>query len=103
VDGTSIQHAFRGERTTRRDGHGPNFCGLAFPLVGPGGERLGAVVLDFVFWMHFIKPVYVVEAFEPGRAGILIAVTGLVGYVIGGAFTLLWNRLNRHATPPAIG
>jgi hypothetical protein len=52
--------------------------------------------LDFVFWMHFIKPVYVVEAFEPVRAGILIVATGLVGYVIGGVFALLWNRLHRH-------
>jgi len=52
-------------------------------------------LLDFVFWMHFIKPAYVVEPFEPVRAVMLIVVTGLVGAVIGGAFAFLWNRIHR--------
>jgi hypothetical protein len=54
---------------------------------------LAQPLIDFVFWMHFIKPVYVIEPFNPGRAAILIAVTATVGYVIGCLFALLWNRL----------
>ena len=52
-------------------------------------------LVDFVFWMHFIKPVYVVEQFEPMRALILIAVTALIGYVIGSVFAFVWNHFHR--------
>ncbi len=51
-------------------------------------------VIDFVFWMHFIKPVYVVEPFALGRALVLIAVTAAVGYVAGGALAAIWNRVH---------
>jgi hypothetical protein len=52
-------------------------------------------VIDFVFWMHFIKPVYVVEPFSAGRAVTLVVVTAIVGYILGSAFALLWNRVRR--------
>ncbi len=52
-------------------------------------------VIDFVFWIHFIKPVYVVEPFELVRAAILIVVTAGIGFVIGSAFALVWNALHR--------
>ena len=52
-------------------------------------------LIDFLFWIHFIKPVYVVEPFEIGRAVILVLVTAGIGYVVGLAFALLWNRLHR--------
>jgi hypothetical protein len=32
--------------------------------------------IDFIFWIHFIKPVYAVETFNPARAAILVVVTG---------------------------
>ena len=51
-------------------------------------------LIDFLFWIHFIKPVYVVEPFEIGRAVILVLVTAAIGYVFGVAFALLWNRLH---------
>jgi hypothetical protein len=54
---------------------------------------LAQPLIDFAFWMHFIKPVYVIEPFNPGRAAILIAVTATVGYSVGYLFALLWNRL----------
>lgn len=50
---------------------------------------------DFVFWMHFIKPVYVIEPFAPMRSVILIAVTAAVGGAIGYCFAWLWNRIHR--------
>ena len=52
-------------------------------------------LIDFVFWMHFIKPVYVIEPFDVTRAVILIVLTAVVGYVMGSAFALLWNRARR--------
>lgn len=57
--------------------------GLAQPLV------------DFLFWIHFIKPIYIIEPFEIGRAAILVAVTSGIGYATGLVFALLWNRLHR--------
>ena len=56
---------------------------------------LAQVILDFVFWMHFIKPVYVVEPFEIGRAVILVLVTGAIGFFAGAGFGLIWNALHK--------
>ena len=47
--------------------------------------------IDFVFWMHFIKPIYVIRAFDPMTAIVLIVVTAVIGFVIGGVFGVLWN------------
>jgi hypothetical protein len=52
-------------------------------------------VLDFIFWAHFLKPVYVVEPFEPARVPILLALTGVIGMMIGAFFAWVWNRLHR--------
>ena len=56
-------------------------------------------VIDFVFWMHFIKPTFVIEPFSFDRAIVLIVVTSVVGYVMGGCFGLLWNRLRGQNAP----
>ena len=56
---------------------------------------LAQKVIDFVFWMHFIKPPYQIEVFDPARAAILVGVTagvGLVGGIVGGA---IWNAFHR--------
>jgi hypothetical protein len=56
-------------------------------------------VIDFVFWMHFIKPAYVIEPFAISRAAILIVLTAGIGFVIGSVFALVWNAL--HLERPA--
>jgi hypothetical protein len=56
---------------------------------------LAQPLIDFVFWMHFIKPVYVIESFAIGRAAILLVITTGVGFVIGSIFALIWNALHR--------
>ena len=53
--------------------------------------------IDFVFWLHFIKPVYVIQPFNPATAAILIVVTAAFGFVIGFVFAVLWNRFHRRA------
>jgi polyferredoxin len=57
--------------------------------------RLAQPVIDFVFWMHFIKPIYVIEPFEIVRAAILLIVTAGVGFIVGSVFALIWNALHK--------
>ena len=52
-------------------------------------------VINFVFWMHFITPIYVIEPFGFGRAILLLVVTAAVGFVFGSVFALAWNALHR--------
>lgn len=52
-------------------------------------------VIDFVFWLHFLRPVYVVGSFNPGIALILIAITAAIGYAFGYLFGALWNWVHR--------
>lgn len=52
-------------------------------------------IIDFIFWAHFIKPIYVIEPFEIGRAVILLVLTSAVGFAIGAAFALIWNALHK--------
>ena len=51
-------------------------------------------VLDFICWVHFIKPVFDVESFEAGRALILLALTVCYGFTIGYILAMLFNKLN---------
>src|SRR4030095_13041978 len=52
---------------------------------------LAQPIMAFVFWMHFIKPVYVVESFAFNRAILLVVVTSAIGYALGSIFALAWN------------
>ncbi len=51
-------------------------------------------LLDFVFRIHMIDPVYVVSAFDAGTAATLVAFTALIGYVVGVVFAWVWNKLH---------
>ena len=51
--------------------------------------------VDFVFWLHFIKPVYVIGPFNISTALLLIVITTTIGYVTGVVFGVLWNRFHR--------
>ncbi len=52
-------------------------------------------VIDFIFWIHFIKPVYVIEPFSLGRAALLVALTGGIGFAVGALLAAVWNALHR--------
>jgi len=56
---------------------------------------LAQPLIDFILWIHFIRPVYVVERFNVGTALLLIGVTAAVGYGVGWCFAILWNKLHR--------
>jgi NADPH:quinone reductase-like Zn-dependent oxidoreductase len=81
---------------------GPNKSGLVLGSLVGGWHLLWAIVvavgwgqpwIDFIFWLHFLKPVFVVEPFAIGRAIVLILVTAAIGYLMGLLGAVFWNRL----------
>ena len=81
-----------------------NQAGLVMALLLGGFHLMWAMIvasglaqglMNFIFWLHFIRAVHVIETFEPLRAAGLVLLTSIIGYVIGSVFALLWNRLNR--------
>jgi len=82
----------------------PYKAGLVFAALGGGWHLLWTLLVglhwaqpfaDFIFWIHFIKPVYVIEDFSIGRAAILIVVTSVIGYIAGYCLGWLWNWIHR--------
>lgn len=51
-------------------------------------------VIDFIFWAHFIEPIYVIEPFEFTRAVALLLLTVSIGFVLGLVFAWVWNALH---------
>ena len=58
-------------------------------------------VVDFVFWIHFYKPILRVEPFDFSVAVILVATTGLFGFMVGAAAAIAWNQLHNRPGKPA--
>jgi hypothetical protein len=52
-------------------------------------------IIDFIFWAHMIRSIYVVKAFDPVAALTLIVITSVIGYVFGYVGAVLWNKLHR--------
>lgn len=52
---------------------------------------LAQALTDFVFWAHFISPVYHIEPFDISRAAILVAFVFMVGLIVGTVATAIWN------------
>lgn len=82
----------------------PNKTGLLFGTLLGASHAIWAsfvalgwaqAIVNFVLWMHMIKPVYVVAPFSLWIAVILIAVTGAMGYFGGFVLAALWNWLDR--------
>jgi hypothetical protein len=53
-------------------------------------------LLNFVLWMHFIQPVFVIRPFSFAPAAMLIVFTCIVGFVFAFVFAGLWNKLHRY-------
>lgn len=79
----------------------PHSVGLAFAvflgafhalwalLVWTGGAQW---LLDFVFRLHMITPVYQVVAFSLSTAAALVLLTAATGYASGWFIGLVWNQ-----------
>lgn len=53
----------------------------------------GQSVLNFFFWMYFIKPIDLIEPFQSTRALTLVAISSTIGFVLGSVAARLWNRI----------
>ena len=58
------------------------FLGFAKPL------------LDFIFCLHFLRVQFDIPPFDLGNAIMLVIVTGIIGYIIGRVFCVLWNYVH---------
>jgi hypothetical protein len=81
----------------------PNRAALILAILLGGWHLLWSVLvavglaqplINFIFWIHFIRPVYMIERFDIGVALLLIGVTAAIGYAIGWSFAVLWNKLH---------
>jgi hypothetical protein len=69
---------------------GVHFCWALLVAVG-----WAQAVVDFVLWIHFIKPIYLIAPFNIAIAALLVVVTACTGFVLAFLFGLLWNHLHR--------
>jgi len=53
------------------------------------------VFIDFVFWAHMVKPIYVIQAFDVKAALTLLVITSAVGYAFGAIGGIVWNKLHK--------
>jgi hypothetical protein len=53
-------------------------------------------LIDWVFRLHFIKPLYTITPFRLSLAIELIVITSALGYVIGWALGAIWNWLHHY-------
>ena len=65
---------------------------LVWALLVPAGWA--QPLIDFIFWIHFIQPVYAIQKFNIGIALLLVGITAAIGYVIGWIFAVFWNKLH---------
>lgn len=78
----------------------PNKAGFVLGALLGGWHFLWALMvalgwaqalINFIFWIHFIKPIYIIAPFSAGLALVLIVVTAAIGYAFGYVFGVLWN------------
>ncbi len=55
--------------------------GWAQPLVG------------FIFRLHMVSPAHTILAFNWGSALLLVALTSVIGYVVGNVLGMIWNKV----------
>ena len=82
----------------------PNKIGLVIGVLTGGWHLFWSLLvvigwaqplLDFIFWAHMIKPVYLVKPFDLTAALALILITSVIGYIFGFLGAVIWNRLHR--------
>ena len=82
----------------------PNKVGLVIGALIGGWHVLWALlialgwaqpIIDFIFWAHMIKPIYVINGFDLAAALTLVVITSVIGYVFGLLGGIIWNRVHR--------
>ena len=49
-------------------------------------------MIDTVLWIYFIKPIYLVEPFDLGKAAFLVVVMTALGFGLGSALAMKGNN-----------
>jgi len=70
-----------------------SFVHLVWSLLVAFG--LAQAVLDFIFWVHMIRAVYLVDTFNLVASLALVILTFFVGALIGFVFAKIWNWLHK--------
>ncbi len=52
-------------------------------------------LMDWIFQLHMIAPIFQVVPFNFGLAIMLIVVTSVIGYLMGWVLAYIWNRVHR--------
>ena len=56
-------------------------------------------VLNFIFWMHMLRPIYVVKSFDLLAALSLVLITTAMGYGVGYLAGLFWPKSRPFSYP----
>lgn len=67
-------------------------CHLLWALLVAAGWA--QPLIDFIFWIHFIKPIHVIAPFRIEVAAILVIVTFAAAFAMAYVFSSVWNRLH---------
>jgi hypothetical protein len=67
-------------------------CHLSWALLVAFGWA--QVIIDVVFWLHFIKPPYAIAPFELSVAAMLVLMTFCLGFILAYIFSVVWNKLH---------
>lgn len=51
--------------------------------------------MDWIYSIHFLNNPFIVGTFDITTATILVVVTGVVGYILGFIFALIWNKVQK--------
>lgn len=60
--------------------------------VGLVASGVAQPIMDWIFKLHFIQPLYIITSFDFIKALTLIAVTFSVGFILGWMFAAVWNK-----------
>ena len=82
----------------------PNKTGFVLAIVMGGWHMCWSLlvatgmaqpIINFIFNLHFIKPIYMIESFAISKAIVLVLFTSFVGYVLGLLSAVFWNKMHQ--------
>lgn len=51
--------------------------------------------MDWIFGLHFLSNPFIIRQFSWVKAGTLLLVVFIAGYLMGWVFAFIWNRLHK--------
>ena len=51
-------------------------------------------LVDIIFWLHFVQPLYIILPFDIATALMLVGIAAVCGFVVGLVFAMVWNRFH---------